>query len=69
MAFEKYGIRYRRRKYYGEDAHAGGWLDISDFSDKGRTEEENTELFHKCMYTTTFSRHFLLLMEKLICAM
>lgn len=30
MAFEKYGIRYRRRKYYGEDAHAGGWLDISD---------------------------------------
>ena len=61
MAFEKYGIRYRRRKYYGEDAHAGGWLDISDFSDKGRTEEENTELFHKCMYTTTFSRHFFII--------
>lgn len=35
MAFEKYGIRYRRRKYYGEDAHAGGWLDISDLATKG----------------------------------
>ena len=24
-------------------------------------QEENTELFHKCMYTTTFSRHFFII--------
>ena len=59
--FEEYHITYRRRKYYGEDAHAGGWLDISNFDDKGRTEEENEKLFHKCMYSTTFSHHFFII--------
>lgn len=61
VAFEEYGIKYRRRKYYGEDAHLGGWLDISDFSDKKRTEEENEALFHKCMYSNVFKNHYFLI--------
>lgn len=59
--FEKYGITHRVRKYYGEDAHLGGWLDISDFSNKNRTEKENEELFKKCMYSTTFKNHFFII--------
>ncbi|PHJ37345.1 hypothetical protein P378_16740 [Desulforamulus profundi] len=60
-AFKKYGIKHRVRKYYGEDAHYGGWLDISDFSDKQRTEKENEELFARCMYTTTFKNHIFII--------
>ncbi|MEW5954327.1 MAG: radical SAM protein [Bacillota bacterium] len=60
-AFNKHGIKYRVRKYYGEDAHCGGWLDISDFSDKQRTEKENEELFARCMYTTTFRNHIFII--------
>lgn len=59
--FNHYGIKHRVRKYYGEDAHLGGWLDISDFSDKQRTEKENEELFARCMYTTTFKNHIFII--------
>lgn len=60
-AFDKYNIKYRRRKYYGEDAHLGGWLDISDFTDKKRSDEENEQLFHKCMYSNVFDHHYFLI--------
>lgn len=60
-AFKNYGIKHRVRKYYGEDAHFGGWLDISDFSDKHRTKEETEALFARCMYTTTFKNHIFII--------
>jgi len=60
-AFDKHNIRYRRRKYYGEDAHLGGWLDISDFTDKNRSEEENKQLYKKCMYSNVFGHHYFLI--------
>jgi hypothetical protein len=60
-AFKKNGIKHRVRKYYGDDAYYGGWLDISDFSDKLRTEEENRELFARCQYTTTFKNHIFII--------
>lgn len=61
VKFNEYGIKHRRRKYYGEDAHLGGWLDISDFSYKNRTENENDEIFHKCMYSNVFDHHYFLI--------
>lgn len=60
-AFEEYNIKYRRRKYYGEDAHLGGWLDISDFAYKKRSEEENRQLYLKCMYSNVFGHHYFLI--------
>lgn len=60
-AFNRFGIMHRRRKYYGEDAHLGGWLDISDFSDKKRKNEENHALFQKCMYSNVFGQHYFLI--------
>lgn len=62
-AFENYNIKYRRRNYQseGKDTHCGGWLDISDFTDKKRTEEENEALFHKCMYSNVFGHHYFLI--------
>ena len=29
---EEYQIDYKEKKYYGEDAHCGGWVDFGDFS-------------------------------------
>lgn len=60
-AFKRHGIKYRIRKYHGEDAHLGGWLDISDFTDKHRTEKEDEALFSRCMYTTTFKNHIFII--------
>lgn len=60
-AFNKYGITYRIRDYHSENPHLGGWLDISDFTDKHRTPEENAALFKACQYSTTFSHHFFII--------
>ena len=60
-AFDRYGIAYRIRDYHSENPHLGGWLDISDFTDKHRTPEENAALFQKCQYSTTFSHHFFII--------
>ena len=38
------------RKYYGEDAHCGGWVDLGDLSQKHFTEKETIEQFKKCAY-------------------
>jgi len=49
-AFNSMGINYRVRKYYGEDAYFGGWADLSDISDKNRTETENEAIYNHCIY-------------------
>lgn len=58
---DRFCIHYRVRKYYGEDAHLGGWLNISDFSEKARSPKEIEELFSQCMYTTTFKNHIFII--------
>jgi len=44
------GITCELRKYYGEDSHCGGWVDLGDLSQKHFTEEETIEQFKKCAY-------------------
>lgn len=43
-------ISYRVRNYTQEDAHFGGWIDVSDFSEKNRTEAEIEDIFRRCAY-------------------
>ena len=45
--FEEYHIKYRRRKYYGSDAHLGGWVDLSNISLKDRSEEDTAQIYKK----------------------
>lgn len=47
---ERNDIGYRVRNYTQEDAHLGGWIDVSDFSEKHRTEAEIADIFHRCAY-------------------
>ncbi len=43
-------IIYEVRKYYGADAHCGGWIDLGDLSQKHFTEEETVTQFKKCAF-------------------
>ncbi|MCM1054182.1 MAG: radical SAM protein [Bacteroides sp.] len=47
-SFEKNSISFRIRKYYGEDAYCGGWIDYGSLTQKLFTDEEITENFNKC---------------------
>jgi hypothetical protein len=58
------GIKYRLRKYYGDDAHCGGWIDISDFTKKDRNQYDAEMLFSRCMYTTIFKNHYFVIDNK-----
>lgn len=44
------GVDYVTKKYYGEDAFAGGWVDFGDYTQKAFTEDEIRERFGKCHY-------------------
>lgn len=44
------GVDHVTKKYYGEDAFAGGWVDFGDYTQKAFTEEEIKERFNKCHY-------------------
>jgi organic radical activating enzyme len=59
--FTEHNIKHRIRKYHGNDAHYGGWLDISDFSDKRRSNVENQDIFRSCLYTTKFKNHIFII--------
>jgi MoaA/NifB/PqqE/SkfB family radical SAM enzyme len=55
------GIKHRVRKYYGENAHLGGWIDVSDFSEKHRTDKENENIFRRCSFSTTWKNLIILI--------
>lgn len=46
--FEGLNINHRIRKYYGEDAHCGGWVDFGDFTQKWFSQEEVEKIYNKC---------------------
>jgi hypothetical protein len=48
--FDDNGISYRIRKYYGEDALHGGWVDYGDYSKK-HDEKQAHELYRKCFFS------------------
>lgn len=51
---EAYEIAYRLRDQNAENAHCGGWVDISNLSHKNRSKEETAERFSKCAYPNAF---------------
>jgi hypothetical protein len=57
-ALQNAGIRYRIRKYYGENTYMKGWVDTIDFSQKDRTQKDIHEHFLRCNYTNVFKNHF-----------
>ena len=52
--FEKEGIAYRRRKYYGAEVHSGGWVDLTQIYKRDRSEAETAEIYSKCAYPGPF---------------
>lgn len=46
--FEKSGISYQTRIYYGENAHCGGWHDYGIVPSKKASEEETAFRYNKC---------------------
>jgi MoaA/NifB/PqqE/SkfB family radical SAM enzyme len=60
-AFSASGIKHRIRKYYGDDTHLGGWIDVSDFTEKHRTEKENENIFKRCSFSTTWKNLIILI--------
>lgn len=53
-SFEENKIKFRARKYYGHDAHLGGWVDLSDISKKNRTSSETQNIYRNCAYPNAF---------------
>jgi organic radical activating enzyme len=53
-AFEKNGIAYRHRNYNEDEAWFGGWIDVSDFSEKQRSKEETRNIFSKCAFMNEY---------------
>jgi hypothetical protein len=53
-ALKLYGIKHRHRKYYGKDAHCGGWVDLLDLSKKQRSSAETERIYKHCAYPGPF---------------
>lgn len=47
---EEKEIDHVTKKYYGEDAFAGGWVDFGDYTQKAFSEDEIKARFNKCHY-------------------
>jgi hypothetical protein len=47
------GIECIYIKYHGENMHYDGWVDMGDFSARGRTKDELCNLFSKCPLGTS----------------
>lgn len=53
---EEHGIRHEVRCYNGKSAHAGGWVDLGDFSQKN-SEEKARELLTSCCISSKRKNH------------
>jgi MoaA/NifB/PqqE/SkfB family radical SAM enzyme len=49
------GITYRVRKYYGDDAYCGGWVDLRDLSKKLFNQQDTDKRFGECIYPRNFN--------------
>jgi hypothetical protein len=58
-ALKSAGIKHRVRIYHGENAHLGGWLDVSDVSYKGRPESDIKKIYQKCQYTSGANKNMI----------
>lgn len=61
QAFDKYDIPYRLRTYTAENSWCGGWIDVSDFSDKNRSNEEISDVFSRCAFNNVYSNIYFLI--------
>lgn len=58
---EEYEIPYRLRNYTKEDSWCGGWINVSDFTEKHRTEEQICETYKKCGFNTIYGNMYFLI--------
>jgi organic radical activating enzyme len=54
-------IQYRLRNYTLEDSWCGGWIDVSDFSEKHREDAETAAIFRKCAFNNVYSNIYFLI--------
>lgn len=47
-------IPYRVRNYTSTDTWCDGWIDVSDFSEKKRTETEIKDIFSRCAFNNIY---------------
>lgn len=59
-SFKQNGIAYRHRNYNEDEAWFGGWIDVSDFSEKHRTEAETDEIFGRCAFMNVYRNSWFL---------
>jgi hypothetical protein len=62
-AFRSAGIECRTKKYYGDDAQFGGWLDVTCGSLRNRTEDELHALFNRCTFKSNYL-HDLIIIDR-----
>ncbi len=57
--FNRNGIKYRLKKYYGDidTQHFGGWIDNTELKDLGETEEEVANLAKDCAQVRIENMH------------
>ncbi|MBR2408347.1 MAG: radical SAM protein [Lachnospiraceae bacterium] len=62
-------VNHQLRKYYGEDAYFGGWIDNGKVFDRKRSPEETEKVYHNCAVYKELGGCWLLLNGKLhLCA-
>lgn len=54
QALNNNGIAYRLRDQNAEKKYCGGWVDITDLSDKKRSDIETENLYNNCVYPGAF---------------
>jgi len=54
----QHNIKHSVRKYHGEDAHCGGWVDFADLELKYPSDEAREDRFSKCAQIQKFNSCF-----------
>jgi hypothetical protein len=55
IALARAGIMYRHREQHDDLVHFGGWVDLTDLSEKNRPAEKTAEIYSKCAYPGPFN--------------
>lgn len=64
--FSNNSILCETRKYYGDNTYYNGWIDMSDLSDKNRSDD--SEIYKKCIFSKNFQRYLIADGRLYICA-
>ncbi|MDD5999631.1 MAG: radical SAM protein [Lachnospiraceae bacterium] len=55
--FDRRGIPYVTKRFYGDIQYYGGWVDCGGFDDRGQSEKEVADKFHNCWQVSLANYH------------